>query len=112
MKSIKLLIASAMIAGCFTAMPLSAETVKSQDPVLPKPAATQQVAPVGAMVNINSADATVLADRLNGIGLKKAQAIVDYRQQNGPFKSVDELANVSGVGQATVEKNRSIISVN
>ena len=112
MKSIKLLIASAMIAGCFTVMPLSAETVKSQDPVLSKSAATQQVAPVGATVNINSADATALADRLNGIGLKKAQAIVDYRQQNGPFKSVDELANVSGVGQATVEKNRSIISVN
>lgn len=60
-------------------------------------------------VNINSADAEELATLLSGVGSKKAQKIIDYRQQNGPFKSVEELGNVSGIGPAIIEKNRSRI---
>ncbi len=60
-------------------------------------------------VNINSADASTIAASLNGIGDVKAQAIVDYRVKNGPFKSADELVNVKGVGLKTVEKNRELI---
>jgi len=62
-------------------------------------------------VNINTADATALAAGLNGIGMAKAQAIVEYRQANGPFKSADQLASVKGIGLATVEKNRDRIEV-
>jgi competence protein ComEA len=44
---------------------------------------------------------------LKGIGLKKAEAIVKYRTEKGPFKTVDELDNVSGIGKKTVDKIRS-----
>ncbi|QHB17183.1 MULTISPECIES: ComEA family DNA-binding protein [Mannheimia] len=60
-------------------------------------------------VNINTASAAELQDKLVGIGEKKAQAIVDYRTQNGNFKSIEQLTEVSGIGQATLEKNRGNI---
>lgn len=62
-------------------------------------------------VNINTADASTLAERLNGIGQAKAEAIVAHRETNGPFKSVDQLAEVKGIGLKTVEKNREVLSV-
>ncbi|MEJ5209243.1 ComEA family DNA-binding protein [Denitratimonas sp. CY0512] len=62
-------------------------------------------------VNINTADAPTLAAGLHGVGQAKAQAIVDYRQANGPFKSADQLASVKGIGLATVEKNRDRIQL-
>jgi competence protein ComEA len=62
---------------------------------------------MAAPVDINTADARTLARELNGVGLDRAQAIVDYRTQNGPFRSVDELVKVKGVGKKTVEKNRA-----
>jgi len=62
-------------------------------------------------VNINTADAATLAKELSGVGPKLAQAIVDYRQKHGPFKSADELALVKGVGKAAVARNRDLIRV-
>lgn len=62
-------------------------------------------------VNINTASATQLGEVLHNIGPAKAQAIVDYRKANGPFKSADELALVKGIGLKTVEKNRDRIEV-
>ena len=58
-------------------------------------------------VNINTADATALAKALNGIGPAKAKAIVSYRDKNGPFKSVDQLAMVEGITQKLIDKNRA-----
>ncbi len=60
-----------------------------------------------APVNVNTADAATLAQNINGIGPKKAQAIVNYRKQNGPFKSVDDLVKVKGIGLKIVEKNKA-----
>lgn len=57
-------------------------------------------------VNINTAGAEALAEAINGVGLKRAEAIVEYRNQNGPFKSVDELVQVQGVGEKSLEKSR------
>lgn len=61
--------------------------------------------PAQAVVNINTANATEL-EALPGIGAKKAQAIVEYRTKNGPFKSVEDLEKVNGIGKAMVEKLR------
>lgn len=62
-------------------------------------------------VDINAATAAELDQVLVNVGPAKAQAIVDYRQENGPFKSVEELALVKGIGLATVERNRELIDV-
>lgn len=65
----------------------------------------------GEVVNLNTADAEALSRVLVNVGPAKAQAIVAYREQNGPFKSVEELANVRGIGLATVERNIDRMSV-
>ncbi len=70
-----------------------------------QPAAPAVVAQ--ATVNLNSADAETLGRELVGIGPAKARAIVAYRENHGPFQSVDELLEVKGIGAATLEKNRS-----
>jgi competence protein ComEA len=57
-------------------------------------------------VDINSADAKSLAAELNGVGEKRAQAIVDYRKEHGPFHSIEDLAKVKGVGPVVIEKNK------
>jgi len=62
-------------------------------------------------VNVNTADAATIASSLNGIGAVKAQAIVDYRQKHGPFRSVDELAQVKGISQKLINRNRSDLRV-
>ena len=62
-------------------------------------------------VNINTADAATLDRVLNGIGPSKAEAIVLYRKANGPFKSIDQLASVKGIGLSTIEKNRDRIVI-
>ncbi|WP_411752703.1 ComEA family DNA-binding protein, partial [Serratia sp. (in: enterobacteria)] len=55
-----------------------------------------------AKVSINQADAEALASVLNGVGLKKAEAIVRYREQNGPFSEIDQLQEVPGIGPSLV----------
>jgi competence protein ComEA len=65
----------------------------------------------GNPLNINTADSEALVDGLDGVGPQKALAIVRYRQQHGPFKQVEDLALVDGIGLKTVEQNRSKISV-
>lgn len=62
-------------------------------------------------VNINTADATALAKALNGVGPAKAKAIVSYREKNGPFKTVDQLAMVEGITQKLIDKNRPDIKL-
>lgn len=68
--------------------------------------------PLGALagpVNVNTADAATLARELHGIGPAKAQAIVAHRDKHGPFRSVDDLARVRGIGRKTVERNRDLL---
>jgi competence protein ComEA len=64
----------------------------------------------GTLVNVNTASATEL-ETLSGIGEVIAAAIVDYRTQNGPFTSVDQLEDVSGIGPATMEEIRDSVTV-
>jgi competence protein ComEA len=64
---------------------------------------------LAAPVNINSADEASLAENLNGVGPSIARAIVQYRKQHGPFKSVEDLAQVKGIGPRILDKNRGNI---
>lgn len=69
-------------------------------------------APVQAtVVNINTADAPTLAQRLRGVGQSRAQEIVRHREAFGPFASPDELLEVKGIGQSTLEQNRARITL-
>ncbi len=60
-------------------------------------------------VNINTADSETIASSLHGIGRSKADAIVAYRKHHGPFKSLDQLAAVKGVGEKTLAENAKFI---
>ncbi|ALB61924.1 Putative exported protein [Cronobacter condimenti 1330] len=60
-------------------------------------------------VSINTATADELAQAMNGVGKKKAQSIVSYREEYGPFKSIEDLKQVPGMGNSLVERNLSRI---
>jgi len=83
-----------MIAACLIALTLTGYAVAEEQ-----------------AVNINSATAEQLAELLTGIGEAKANAIVQYRQDNGAFKHPDELVNVRGIGLATLDRNRDRILI-
>ncbi len=63
-----------------------------------------------AAININTADVATLAE-LTGVGQSKAEAIVAYREANGPFQDPADLAQVKGIGARTVEKNADRLTV-
>lgn len=76
------------------------------------PPTTQAVAMIEqSKVNINSADSDTLARELNGVGIAKARAIVDYREAHGAFASVDELLEVKGIGTAILQKNLNKLAI-
>ncbi len=60
-------------------------------------------------VNINTADAQSIASSLNGIGVKKAEAVVAWRNEHGNFTDLAELENIKGIGPKTIEKNKGNI---
>jgi competence protein ComEA len=66
---------------------------------------------IGAPVNVNTADAKSISEALNGVGQKKAEAIVKYREEKGLFKTAEDLVNVPGIGEKTVEKNKQDIVI-
>src|SRR6476619_4660388 len=63
-----------------------------------------------AAININTASLQEL-EALNGIGPVKAQAIIDHRKANGPFKSIEQLKDVKGIGDATFDKIKGDVSI-
>lgn len=88
----------------------SAPSVAQSTEPPPTPEAVQTV--VQSQINllhINTASAAEIQDKLIGIGAKKAQAIVDYREKHGKFIHIEQLTEVSGIGKATLDKNRDRI---
>ncbi|MDD5277506.1 MAG: helix-hairpin-helix domain-containing protein [Methylovulum sp.] len=63
-------------------------------------------------VNINTADAKTISDALSGIGPKKAEAIIKYRTEKHPFKTLEDLLDVPGIGEKTLEMNKNDILLN
>lgn len=61
---------------------------------------------VAGPLDINSADAASIVATMKGVGMSKAEAIVEYRKAHGPFASIEDLTRVKGIGPATVERNR------
>ncbi|MBC3410840.1 ComEA family DNA-binding protein [Pseudomonas sp. SWRI51] len=92
---------SATAAQAATALPVAS----MQQPAITAMAAQAELIP------LNQADAQTLQGGLNGIGHAKAQAIVAYREANGPFTSVDELLEVKGIGKALLDRNRDRLTV-
>jgi|TARA_B110000503_G_scaffold33061_1_gene53769 competence protein ComEA len=77
----------------------------------PDPISDEGTETVLLYVNINTDSAEKMADLLNGIGLTKAQAIIDFRDANGPFLAIEDLLQVPGIGAATLDKNRLVLRV-
>lgn len=100
----KLFLSLAIVFTCFFSQGLIAKDKVDR----PSNSQSQQKL---SQVNINTASPSQLAAVLKGVGLKKAQAIIDYRKKYGPFKSIDELTAVKGIGAKTLEKNRAKISI-
>lgn len=96
-----------MLLAC---LPLFSQPVLAADKATPKQTTTAEVAKESGKLNINTATLAELTS-LKGIGDKKAQAIVDYREKQGKFTSVDQLADINGIGPATLEANRDMIIV-
>ncbi|HHQ4696054.1 TPA: ComEA family DNA-binding protein [Aeromonas veronii] len=96
-----------MLLAC---LPLFSQPVLAANKATPKQTTTASVTKETGKLNINTATLAELTS-LKGIGDKKAQAIVDYREKQGKFTSVDQLADVNGIGPATLEANRDMIIV-
>lgn len=90
------------VAGGFSPVSFSvSESVPSDSLV--------QVIPSAAPININLASAEEIADVIKGVGLKKAEAIVAWRNEYGKFINLEQLLEVKGIGEKTLEKNRERI---
>jgi len=87
----------------YSILALALSTVLSSTPALAKP--------VDCKVNINVATASEISECLDGIGKKKAEGVVAYREQKGKFEKPEQLANVPGIGEKTIERNRSKIVI-
>jgi competence protein ComEA len=68
--------------------------------------AAMQQAAANDPIDINTASAEVLAQAMSGVGLKRAQAIIAYRNEHGPFADIDDLLGVRGIGPKVLDKAR------
>ncbi len=64
-------------------------------------------AAIAGPVNVNTADAKTLARELDGVGMARAEAIIAYRQKNGPFKNAEDLGKVKGLGKKIIDQNKA-----
>ena len=90
-----------------TTVDTKAEAPAAQSKAVPAKASDEE----GTRVSINNASAEELARAMNGVGLKKAQAIVSYREEYGPFKTVEDLKQVPGMGNSLVERNLAVLTL-
>ncbi|MEN8638957.1 ComEA family DNA-binding protein [Pseudomonas sichuanensis] len=101
---------SYLLLPLFTCLSFSLSAAPNSMPAEPVPA-VMPAEQANNRVDLNTADALTLQKALAGIGQAKAQAIVAYREANGPFTSVDELLEIKGIGKALLERNRDKLMV-
>lgn len=120
MKLVKTLLASLVLGGALLgssafaeekaaeqAAPVVATQTDSEAEAKAETKVEAQTAPavVGDKLNINTATASEIQKALTGIGAKKAEAIVQYREKHGNFTSAEQLLEVQGIGRSTLDKN-------
>lgn len=104
---------TSLIFAFLTTLSVTTTAAPSIRPEAPTPITAQMTkVEQSTKVNLNTADAETLRRDLFGIGAAKAQAIIAYRESNGPFTAVDELLEVKGIGKALLEKNRDRLAIN
>jgi competence protein ComEA len=97
MKTLLTFVTALVIALGFAGASFAAEPTSAKSP---------EAVQVMEKVNINSADAETLATNLHRVGVKKAEAIVAWRQANGKFTSVEQLLEIKGIGESILAANR------
>ena len=93
-----------LTSGMLTTAAYAATTAQTE----PAKTASTQTA---NRVSINSANAAVLAEHLIGVGPAKAEAIVKWRSENGRFSNIEQLLEIKGIGSATLNKNKHLITL-
>lgn len=93
-----------LMLGISGLLPLGLATASESQKIAETAVVETQIA-----VNVNTAEAQELATLLSGVGSKKAQSIVLYREEHGVFKNADDLLNVKGIGPAILKKNKDRI---
>mgnify|MGYP001078678381 CR=1 FL=1 len=101
------LLTSCIFGGVFSSnMLLAADASSSANPT----SVTATAANVDEnTIDINTATAAQIAESMNGVGMAKAEAIVTFRDLNGNFMALEEIAQVKGIGAATLEKNKTVV---
>jgi competence protein ComEA len=87
-----------------------AEPVVSENPTTAHPPETPTTVSSDGLINVNTADAALL-QTLPGIGRVKARAIIDHRNANGPFRTIEQLDDVTGIGPVTMSNIRPLVTV-
>jgi competence protein ComEA len=99
-----------ILMAAIVGIAVSAAAASAQNKATTPKAAATATATATAPVNLNTATAEQLAT-IPGVGPKMAERIIDYRQKNGGFKKVEDLMNVSGVGEKSFLKMKPLITV-
>ncbi|MDU9390842.1 ComEA family DNA-binding protein [Pseudomonas japonica] len=102
---------SCCLAALFAALPMTLPAAPSHSVAVADGTHGQSVQVAPVKLNLNEADAIGLQAGLSGIGRTKAEAIVAYREANGPFASVDELLEIKGIGKTLLDRNRERLTV-
>lgn len=106
-----LTLSATALATASAAPPATVVVSATKSPTAVSSTTAAKPATAAATIDLNSADASTLAREMRGIGQSKARAIVEYRRIHGPFRSIDDLALVKGIGARTIERNRAKLRV-
>ncbi|MEE4244501.1 MAG: helix-hairpin-helix domain-containing protein [Kangiellaceae bacterium] len=87
------------------------EAKKYDDKKIATPKAIKTVDQAITKVNLNKASAVQIATAMKGIGIKKAEAIIDLRNKLGGFKTIEQILDVKGIGEKTLAKNRMYLTL-